>query len=392
MIKNLTIVTQYFPPENGAAAERMKSFAAFFGSRCDLEVITSIPRHMMTDGNKTVSVEQFKITYVYGGKLASNTKKVNRLLNEVTFALRTIKILFSRAKGTPFLYTTPSPFLAIVALLFKKLKGQQFILDIRDLYPEVIADSGILSKSNPVYKIAQFAMKLAYENASILTYVNSQWSPQMNSVNPNAIFLPNGISAMKEGDISRDLTRREDLVIYSGNYGRMYDFDPILELAKRFQNHPQSRLARVKFLLIGDGIQSAYIKREVEKRELNNLEMIGPFSQKEVRSILHRGKVGLVSLNLEADSLKGAVPNKLFDYLETGLKTIALMPDDLSSEILSTGLITVHTEIDYDALVKELGDSILNYEYKKITMEEYPFLYRNHHLEKLLTEINASMS
>lgn len=388
MLKKLTIVTQYFPPENGAAAERMRSFAAFFGSHCDLEVITSVPQHMITGTVETSHQDQPRIKLVAGGKRSGSPTKLSRLVNEANFALRAMKELFFDRSATLLLYTTPSPFLAIVAIILKKLQGKAYILDIRDLYPEVVADSGILSKNHPVYKLAKFAMRHAYENASIVTYVNKQWADQMDAVNPRALFLPNGINTPKR--IPTDIVDRKDLIIYSGNYGRMYDFDPILELAERFQNHDDDRLSEVKFLLIGDGIQSTYLKSQIQGRHLTNLDMIGPFPQEEVSSILRQGKVGLVSLNLEADSLKGAVPNKLFDYLEAGLHTVALMPETLSEEILSTGLISVHTVVDYDALVKELSSTILNYEHKKISPEEYPFLYREHHLEKLLLEINRA--
>jgi hypothetical protein len=117
--------------------------------------------------------------------------------------------------------------------------------------------------------------------------------------------------------------------------------------------------------------------------KLRNIEIIGPYTKSEVSEILKTGKIGIVSLQLEAASLRGAVPNKLYDYLECGLRTIAIIPETISSDILSTGLITIHTNIDYDRILDDIKENITNYKYQPISKELFPFLYRSYHLKKL---------
>jgi len=77
--------------------------------------------------------------------------------------------------------------------------------------------------------------------------------------------------------------------------------------------------------------------------------------------------------------------------MEAGLKTIALIPEELSDEIMSTGLISIHSKINYEALVSEVSEIILNYQYKQISISKYPFLYRETHLEKLFQAIQLQI-
>ncbi len=385
-MKKIILISQYFPPENGAAAERMKAFAEYFHRHYDLEVITTVPRHMLIDGATKPTDFPFPVLRISNGKVTSGSN-FQRLIREICFAVRTVGVLLRKKGNSLALVSTPSPFLAIGALILNRVQRRAYILDIRDLYPEVVADTGLLRKSNPVYKLAVKLMTSAYRHASMLTYVNKEWSNHMLASNPNAMYLPNGIS--RDDYVPEVQKDREDLILYSGNFGRMYDFLPILKIAQKLKVSTTEQLRKVRFILVGDGVQAPYLIKKIEEMKLNNVELMGPFNKNEVSAILHRGKIGLVSLKLDANSLKGAVPNKLFDYLQAGLNTIALIPETLSPEILSTGLVSVHTTLDYDKLVEEVSDIILNYEYKEITPQSYPFLYREYHLSLLKQKIKA---
>jgi hypothetical protein len=380
MINEITLISQYFPPENGAAAERMGSVAHYLHKYCELEIVTAQPLHMMLTGSKQQSEYPFKIVRLPHKKKSSKSKYM-RLMHEISFALKATKYLYQRAGRSLLLFTTPSPFLALVALLFKKYTNRCYVLDIRDLYPEVIADVGIVSKNNPIYILASSVMNLAYKNASLLSFVNKKWSDHMINSNPNSLYLPNGISDEKTRVTGSN--QRENVIFYSGNFGQMYNFSPVLIIAQKLQQSSDPQLKDVRIVLIGDGVQGDWIKQEIQQMKLRNIEIIGPYTKSEVSEILKTGKIGIVSLQLEAASLRGAVPNKLYDYLECGLRTIAIIPETISSDILSTGLITIHTNIDYDRILDDIKENITNYKYQPISKELFPFLYRSYHLKKL---------
>ncbi len=380
MISKITLISQYFPPENGAAAERMGSFATYLHEHYEIEIVTAQPIHMMLSKDKHQGDYPFKIVRLPHQKKSSSSKYM-RLLHEVAFALKAAKYLQKKARNSLLLYTTPSPFLAMVALFFKKYKNRSYVLDVRDLYPEVIADVGIISKGNPIYRLASRLMYLAYQNASLISFVNKKWSDLMTAANQDSLYLPNGIGDYPIRLVNSD--PRKDVIYYSGNFGQMYDFSPILIIAQKLQKSPDPKLNAVRIVLIGDGVQGEWIRHQIAEMELSNIEIIGPYTKSEVNEILKTGKIGIVSLQLEAASLRGAVPNKLYDYLECGLRTIAIIPETISQEILSTGLITVYTKIDYDKIIHDIDEYISNYKYQPITIEKFPFLYRSYHLKKL---------
>lgn len=376
----ISIITQYFPPENGAAAQRVGEYAHYLSRYYDIHVYAPEPTHMITDTVDTKRLEEsFRTTHF---KLASRKgySFLSRLGRELQFALKIFKKIFSSSEDSVLLVSTPSPFLAYVAFLLSFFKKKKYILDVRDMYPQVIHESKLLGKRNPIYLLMKVAMVKSYRSAHGICYVNKNWSRYLSTFNSNTIFIPNGIS----GNESKILkVEREDLIVYSGNLGKLYNFDPILDLAAWCGESDVETLQNTKFKIIGTGVQEAYIKERIHSENLGNVTLEGPYSKEEVDEILQRAKIGIVSLDLSVDSLRGAIPNKIYDYLENGLRVVAVLPETLTEDLVPGDLVHCFSTLEQDGLNNTVLHYLKNFEPIEVSQEKYPTLYRKTYLGNL---------
>jgi glycosyltransferase involved in cell wall biosynthesis len=102
------------------------------------------------------------------------------------------------------------------------------------------------------------------------------------------------------------------VVCYSGNMGRVHEFDTILDAAQSLA----SKAEVIEFLFIGGGAQRRMIEDEVRRRALPNVQF-RPYQDRAALSfILGVGDVHLVSQRPEVEGY--VFPSKLYGILAAG--------------------------------------------------------------------------
>jgi len=233
--------------------------------------------------------------------------------------------------------TSPPMFQALTAWAVSKLRRRPFLLEIRDLWPEVAVEMGVL-KSRPLIWLARQMERFLYGQARrILVNVPFQEYLQTRGVPPSQIcFIPNGVdAAMFAVQSQRQQVRRtwglddKFVVVYAGALGMANDIDTLLDAAAQLQQR-----TNVHFLLVGDGKERPRLEAIVRQRRLDNVTFAGAQSKSDMPQILAAADACVATLK-DIPLFRISYPNKIFDYMAAG-RPIVLAIEGVIKDVIET--------------------------------------------------------
>ncbi len=219
--------------------------------------------------------------------------------------------------------TTP-PLIGLIALIVARLRNMRVIALVQDVYPDLAVALGTLSAANPFTRLMDYFGRLILRASDRIVVLGEcmreKIIPKLKS---NQISKVDVIHNWADGALiapldraRNDFIRAHDLeekfvVLFSGNLGRVNDFDTVLEAAKLLKDH-----TAIVFLFIGEGAKGAEIRRFIALHDLQNVRMLPYQSREKLSFSLAAGDVSLVTLS---DNLAGlSVPSKTYGIMAAG--------------------------------------------------------------------------
>ena len=361
----ILLVSQYFPPETGAAASRMGDLSKYLAHNgYDVTVLTEIPNYpdgKMAEGHRfgLLNHNKYGSVKVYSSFVIP-TKRTNlfeRVLFYGSYFFGTIINSFRMPKTDIVLGTTPSPLTGLAAWFISAIKGAKFVLDVRDLWPESVVSLKQI-KSGLVLTLLQSIEKFIYKRADLISLAVPGFRKHINSVLPfktEYVDLINGApdEFFSEEYENIDIEGTTDLsnklvVFFSGNHGIAQSMETLIEAANSLKDE-----ANIHFLLVGSGIVKPKLKRLAKEMNLNNITFLSSQPRELMPSLIRIADVCVVPLK-GISLFKHAIPSKMFEYLACG-KPVILSVEGEASKILneSKGGITIDPE-NADALVASI--------------------------------------
>src|SRR5450759_1170469 len=148
------IVTHYFPPETGAPQARLSALAATWAADGDeVTVLTGMPNHptgMVPPAyrgaiRRREHLDGYRVirTWLYA---TPNEGIARKTLGHVSFMLSSV-LLGWRASGPADVVVVSSPtFFSIgSAWLLARLKRARLVIEVRDLWPAIFTELGVLT-------------------------------------------------------------------------------------------------------------------------------------------------------------------------------------------------------------------------------------------------------
>ncbi len=357
----LLILTQYFPPEIGAAAERIGSLARFLRSRCELTVIAPVPSYPwehVIDGyeqrDSSESNRGYELVRCY--KIPKSKNLFVRLFSEVAYAANCLRHALRLSRHDMVLVSSPSFFLGVTAVVLKYILKSEFILDIRDLYPASLQHAGLLT-NGPVLRALQRMEHKIYRQARLVTVVNHVWMKEVKPHGRNVITIPNGVDLeafLRESeappaisDDQQQLLADHFAIVFVGNLGMFYDNSLYLKAAKHFSDNAERNY---QFIFIGEGSFKLALQRSVERENLPNVHFWDPIPNHQLAAVLKQCSVGIVALQFLEDN----VPNKIYEYLAADLDVVACLPGEMPYYLIDSGKVFEHNNTDLDSFLNRL--------------------------------------
>lgn len=364
--KKIIIVSQYFPPETGAAASRMGDLSKHLSlGNYEVTVLTEIPNYpegRITKGysfrflqKETVGMVQIFRSFVLP------TKRRNffeRAIFFVSFFLGTLINSFRLPAADIVMGTSPSPLTALSAWFISKIKGAKFVLDIRDLWPASIISLTHM-KSGLVVFLLKKLEKFLYNRADLISLAVPGFREHISGVvdKPKKYIdllngAPDEFFEVEESNISIErLPNLDDkfVVFFSGNHGIAQAMDTLIKAADMLKESN-----KIHFLFVGNGICKPAMIKMSKESGLTNTTFLESQPRKKMPHIIGLASLCVVPLQ-RLPIFEHAIPSKMFEYMACG-KPIILSVLGEAKALLeeSGGGICIEPENH-----RELADTIL---------------------------------
>ncbi len=263
-----------------------------------------------------------------------------RYLNMLSFCIHLFIFLVPKGIYSLLIFNSPkfiiasSPQLpaAFTGLLIAKLLRKPFIVEIRDLWPQILIDHKVKHTFNFLIRILKWMEMQIYKNASYVivlaqgskNYVKKRGAKRI-------LWLPNGPDLKKIIQIPLPIEKAEFsinnpfTILYAGTHGEVNGLENIIDAAKLLLNYP------IKILLVGDGSE----KRNLIKyaADLPNIIFKDPVPKNKILDIIGNANAILISLR-DIDVFNyGISPNKLYDAYAVGRPVITTVNGDIKTEV-----------------------------------------------------------
>ena len=235
----------------------------------------------------------------------------------------------------------PDHLLAYEAARYARKNRIPFIVDIRDLWPDIFLDR---FRSMGLYGVGKIALALDFarltfllKNADSLVAVSKgylKWGldkiGRLESSFDKVFYIGYKNSSARN-QVNEDeslgvhdwLRGREEqkIFLFIGTFGVSYELELIVEAANRFEKSSRSDIC---FVLAGTGEKSDLISQKAA--ELQNVVLPGWIGESEINVLLKSAYVGLVPCR----SIENTMPNKPFEYLSAGLPIINSLEGEMA--------------------------------------------------------------
>jgi len=357
-------INRFFFPDHSATSQ-MVSDLAFHLARCghDIQVITSqqlyedarasLPRSELVDG---VHIHRIPTTRFGRSGL------LGRAFDYVSFyALMWRYVRRLARRGDIIVAKTDPPLLCIPAMIAARKRGGILVNWLQDVYPEVAIRLDVPFVKGRVGKTLSYLRDASLRAAKANVVVGDLMAETLRQrgISGECIHvIPNWCDdedIHPSAAVANPLRRKWGLgnyfvVGYSGNLGRVHEFDTVLAAAERLRND-----SNILFLFIGGGKKLDELVRHVRKRNLDHVFRFMPYQERAVLKFsLAVPDVHLVSLKPELEGL--IVPSKFYGVAAAGRPLIALTArnGELAELVRQHGCGLVIEPGDADALVAAL--------------------------------------
>ena len=351
------IVTHYFPPEIGAPQARLSSLAATWAADGDrVTVLTGMPNHPTgvlparyrhsvlrrerRDGYRIVR------TWLYA---TPNEGVARKTLGHLSFMLSSVLLGWhSCGKADTVVVSSPTFFSIGAAWLLARLKRARFIVEIRDLWPGVFKELGVLNNSRMIRMLERLELA-AYAAANMVVVVSNGFRENLISrgVPPEKVHtIRNGValdqfnpaeSADPALRAHLGATPADCLVLYVGTHGICQGLAQVADAAAQLNGYP------VHFAFVGEGADKPQLERRVAELGLRNVTLLPSVTHKEVSHLLAAADICLVALR-DIELFSTFIPSKMFEYLAAGKAVVGAVAGEAAQILGEAGALAVPPE------------------------------------------------
>ncbi len=367
---HIVIVTQYFPPEIGAAATRWGEYSRILTDMGHkVTVLCEMPnypagvyykgyRNRWVHAEKTNPGLSIIRTYVWANSRESVFEKMGHYL---TFMVSALHISFKIKNYDILIVSSPPLFTGIIGLILSKMKGKRFMLDIRDLWPESAISLGEI-KSAGVIKLSKWIESKIYRSAAGFIFAVPGFKKYFKTHHQTQCLKPmvNLINGVDKKFI--ELSDRYDknphenfTILFSGNIGLAQGLNILPDVAKRLEKYP------IKFQIVGDGVKAKELKQLIRNSELGNIEFFPMQSKAALVQKIKSSSVCLVPLKNDP-LFKNAIPSKLFEYMACGRPVVVSIAGEVEKIVKNANCGLMAIPEDANSMAKSIQFYINNRE------------------------------
>lgn len=333
---NIWLICQFYKPEPGAPSARLSGFAKYWQkSGHDVTVLTAIPNH--PNGvipeeyhNKPAffedEVEGMRVLrhWLY---ITANEGFVKKTLSHLSFAFSLLKNIFStKHKPEVIVASSPAFFAAISAWLLSVRYRVPFVMEVRDLWPGIFVELGVLKKGI-ILSLLEWVELFLYKRAAAVIPVTRGFANDIikRGVPAEKVHvITNGVSdfefdnatkPLNDGSVDRlrselQISPLTKVVLYIGTHGSSQALGQVVDAARQLINRSD-----ILFLFVGDGADKARLKKLASG--MPNVQFIPSQPKERVWHFYNLSYASLVPLK-DIPGFDTFIPSKMFEIWASG--------------------------------------------------------------------------
>ncbi len=352
---HIWIINQSFRPETIAPANRFYGLGSQW-TKLGLRITMLTgqpyrPHGTLTEGydGKDRVEEIDDITVIrHQEKITKKKRALPQAISQISFAWRVYKNqrnIMPEDKPDVIIASSPDFFHVIAGWALSVHYKVPFIMEVRDLWPEIFRDMGVLTNNFLLWILERMA-RFCYWRANAIVTVTQGYAKSLAEkgvlsskiyVIPNAVADADFIAYDKAREEKAGERLRSELhinplskiVVYIGNHGKAQALGQIIDASRLLMNRSD-----IQFLLVGDGTDKKRLK-ELAKG-LPNVQFLPNQPKEKIGAFYAMSTINLSCLR-NIPSFNTTIPSKIFEIMAATKPLVACLQGEAAEIIKQSG-------------------------------------------------------
>jgi glycosyltransferase involved in cell wall biosynthesis len=321
-MEEILIVSNYYPPEKGAAANRIEQLALKLHEKnykvsvlCPLgnypkgELFTEYKgKFTVTENRENITVKRL---WIYP---SVSKNLIVRLISVLSFSMSLFFYLLFKKTPSKVVVQSPPLLLSFISVFVLSLKNKKIILNVSDLWPLAAIELNALKENSFSHKLSLYFEHFIYKKATlilgqsveILTHIKALFPQKECYLYRN--FPDHKTSKLELNAISAINENQPVKIFYAGLLGIAQG---VLEMCQKLD----LKDLNVELHLFGDGAEKNQLEALIARQTKQKIVFHGMMDRKVLHETLKSFDVAIVPLKTR---IYGSVPSKIFEYTALG--------------------------------------------------------------------------
>ncbi|MFZ4678611.1 MAG: glycosyltransferase family 4 protein [Flavobacterium sp.] len=353
-MEEILIISNYYPPEKGAAANRIEQLALKLNqNKYNVSVICPLgnyPKGELFDEYKSkfsVTENRDGITVKRLWIYPSVSKNLLiRIISVLSFSAMLFFYLLFKKIPKKVIVQSPPLLLSFISVFVLSLKNKKIILNISDLWPMAAIELSALKKDSFSHKFSLFFERYIYKKATLILGQSNEIISHVNTLFPDKkCFLYRNFPDHNVSEIELITEENQPVkIFYAGLLGIAQG---VYELCQKID----LKGLNVELHIFGDGVEKTLLEGLISSKKEQRLFFHGMLDRSELHQRLKSFDVAIVPLKTR---IYGSVPSKIFEYGSLGFPIMYFGGGEGESIVIENNLGWVATVGDYNDLNEKI--------------------------------------
>lgn len=317
-MKEILIISNYYPPEKGAAANRIEQLAKkLMQNNYKVSVLCPLGNYpkgelfseykgkfSVTENREGINVKRL---WIY----PSVSKNILvRIISVLSFSIGLFFFLLFKKTPEKIIVQSPPLFISFISIFILSLKRKKIILNVSDLWPLAAIELKAIKENSLSHKFSLIMERFIYKKATLIIGQSNEIITHIRSYFPQKkCYLYRNFP---EHDVSKaeiETTGKQPIkIFYAGLLGIAQG---VLELCQNID----LAVLNIEIHLFGDGAEKKEIVKLISSSKQQKIFFHGMMDRKELYENIKTFDVAIVPLKTR---IYGSVPSKIFEYGSIG--------------------------------------------------------------------------
>lgn len=355
-MKEILIISNYYPPEKGAAANRIEQLALkLHQNNYKVSVICPLGNYPKGElfpeykGKFSVTENRDSITVKRLWIYPSVSKNlIVRIISVLSFSLSLFFYLLFKKTPQKVVVQSPPLLLSFISVFVLSLKNKKIILNISDLWPLAAIELKALKEGSFSHKFSLFLERFIYKKATLIIGQSNEIITHVKSLFPEKkCYLYRNFPDHKVEGFDLKFEENQPVkLFYAGLLGIAQG---VLELCQKIDLNGLN----IELHLFGDGAEKNQIKSLIATQKQQKIFFHGMMERNDLHEKLKSFDIAIVPLKVR---IYGSVPSKIFEYGSLGFPILYFGGGEGESIVEENNLGWVASVENYNDLNEKLKE------------------------------------